>query len=554
MTRKLMPIICIAAVLAMLFTGCEPTITDLPALSSDPSSSEFSSETTVMQPQNIGNMTLGSVIYAAKQSVTVYVVDISELEDGMKAALRCLQGLVSREDAAAIYLVDDDEDEFWRRYCASEYGVFFKDSTADELFLRYNDLIKKIIIYDDGEGYEFNTAFTKASVENGICIDKGAIMSLDADIFKGKPTEDVRGIWQAESDAQNYGFEQLMPYCNQNYIATASSESEFLDYLYAAKAFCVNIDANSSSVIQRAAETAASETFGLYFGAESDENIITLLSKSGYVFVPSDELANSTMLSSLPRLNTQMVQSAETTETQGTDKIYLSVNVSPGEDALENVQGYLKDLQSQEIHLKKLGYMVNPILYELAHPVMSWYYQNKSAAHEIISATDGIGRVDWSAFKSEYLQQLRDTNEYLMHKCGMNVMPLSSSAGACSEFIQGSQIKFYFTAAQDGQNAAGVPVSCGDAVAAGTYYVHTEEGFRNKIDTLEDLRDKSSVYLPVIFDESNTGDEFTLSALLKCIDGINSESGGDILLIKPSDMSSAAETNLKSQRTSESAS
>ncbi len=443
MIRRLMTAIVIVLAVSVALSGCKLG-TDSP-LQSQPSSSVSSGATEkhVRGPQTIGNMTLQQLIYKAKQAVTVYVVDISDLDDGMKTALRCLQGLVAREEDAAIFLEDGDSDYSWRQYCASEYGVFFKSIGYNELFLQYTDLIEKIIIYDDS-GYEFNTAFTMASVSNGICLDGETIRQLDADVLKGKETVDVRNLWASYDDAVNYAFENFADKCTPGYFSTVNTDTCLLDYLYAAKTFCVDLTQDASNIITRVSQTFPIDTFGLYFGSSSHEGLISSLSAEGFILVPADSLSNSTMLSSLPKLNTQMVQEVPNNSFSGQDKAFLSLTLI-NTSSLESTMNYRKIVQSPDFATLNLGVSVNPILLEMAHPIISWYYQNKPGGHEIISTVDGIGRVDWSVFKADYIDDLYEENNRLLTESGIKILPLSGNGETCSDFISGLEADCFFT-------------------------------------------------------------------------------------------------------------
>lgn len=471
MIRRLMTVIVIALAVSTALSGCNPG-SDKP-LPSQPSSSvsSGSAEKHVRGPQSIGNMTLQQLTYKPRQAVTVYVVDISDLDDGMKTALRCLQGLAAREEDAAIFLEDGSSDYSWRQYCASEYGVFFKSIGYNALFLQYADMIEKIIIYDD-DGYEFNTAFTMASVLNGICLDGETIRQLDADVLKGKETVDVRNLWASYDDAVNYAFENFTDKCTPGYFATVNNDTCLLDYLYAAKTFCVDLTPSDSSVISRVSQAFPTDTFGLYFGSSSQEGLVSSLSAEGFILVPADSLSNSTMLSSLPRLNTQMVQEAPGNSWSGQDKTFLSLALI-NSYSLESTMNYRKIVQSSDFAALNLGVSVNPILLEMAHPIISWYYQNKPGCHEIISSVDGIGRVDWSAFKADYIDDLYEENNRLLSESGIKVLPLSGNAETCSGFISGIEADCFFTSSEtkidsSEQDDSGISLNSANDGAAGT--------------------------------------------------------------------------------------
>ena len=442
MIRRLMTAIIIVLAVSVAMAGWQPGNGPLQSQPSASSAASGAGEKHVRGPENIGNMTLQQLTYKAKQAITVYVVDISELSDGMKTALRCLQGLIARENDAAVFLENGESDYSWRQYCASEYGVFFKNIGYNELFLQYADLIEEIVIYDNN-GYEFNTAFTMASIHNGICLDGESIRQIDADVLKGKETVDVRNLWPSFDDAVNYAFENLVDKCTPGYFASVNSNTCLLDYLYATKTFCIDLTSDSTGIISRVSQAFSIDTFGLYFGSSLHEEIISSLSAEGFVFVPSDSLSNSTMLSSLPKLNMQMTQDTPNNQSTGQDKIFLSLNLIDS-SVLESTMNYRKIIQSADLASLDLGISVNPILLELAHPIISWYYQNKPAEHEIISSVDGIGRVDWSVFKSDYIDDLREETGSLLDKIGINILPLSGNAETCSDFISGIKSDCFF--------------------------------------------------------------------------------------------------------------
>lgn len=427
MIRKLMPFLCLILAAALILTGCKPN-TPAPSPSSEQSEPIPSETLPARTPESIGNMTLGTVMYAAKQAVTVYAVDISELDGGLKTALRCLQGLVAREEDAAIYLEENDSDRTLQQYCASEYGVFFRQIDCGELFLKYSNLIDEIVIYDPAEEHSFNAALCEAAVKDGICVDSDTIISLDADVFKGKTTVDLRGRWASADEAAEYTLSELAPLCNKNYLASVNADSDMLDYLYATKALFLDTEvSDTAGLISRAAEAAGLDSFGLYFGTDSS-GLVTPLSSAGYVYLPSSGLPNSTLLSSLPHLTTRLEQETPSPAETDDGKIFVSVSVFPDADLIQDVYGYSSLIQSSRLPSMHMGVAVNPVLYELAHPILCWYYQNRPEGHELISCTDGIGLTDWSAFKAEYTDALCGANKTLLADSGITLLPLSGSA------------------------------------------------------------------------------------------------------------------------------
>ena len=577
MLRRLMAALIIILTVSAA-VGCDIRTNN--PVQSQPSSSSVSGaeEVHFRGPESIGNMTLQSLIYKSQQAVTVYVVDISDLDDGLKSALRCLQGLVSREEDAAVFLEDGDDDYAWRQYCASEYGVFFKSVTFNELFLRYSDLIQKIIIYDD-EGYEFNTAFTMAAVQSGICLDGDAIRQLDSDVLKGKDTEDVRNLWSSYDEAVNYAFENLVSQCTPGYFSSVSTDTCLLDYLYATKTFC--IDLSYGGDIGRVSQALLTDTFGLFFGGEAHGTLVSTLSANGFILVPADKLSNSTMLSSLPRLNTQMVQEVPDNSAHGQSRAFISISLL-NSTSLESTENYRKILQSQELASAQLGISVNPLLLELAHPILSWYYQNKPAGHEIISSVDGIGMVDWSSFNSEYIDDLRSANSTLLSESGITVLPLSGSSDSCADFSDGLDADCFCISENPipmipasgsstiSDSSSDVPSdnntssdtsgslsegsspassgsdsdAAGDALSASdiVFCVSAEDAseLEAPLDWLAEASGRDAVFAHILLDGGSTND-LVLNEIADCINDINGEYDNPLTLLTPSGLLDEAE-------------
>ena len=188
--RVFLPLLlCVCCVLP----GCAPqvNISSQPKATSGKEQQSTSAVLPTRTPELLGSMKMATAFYKCSQAPSVIRVNIKEASDGMKAALRCLQGLVARTENASIYLSETDYDQFWQDYTAADFGTVFKSVNAMDAFSRYQKLIKGLVIYDEKNEYEYPIAQTMASLLGYLPVTQAVQADLEDVLPKDLPVKSV---------------------------------------------------------------------------------------------------------------------------------------------------------------------------------------------------------------------------------------------------------------------------------------------------------------------------------------------------------------------------
>lgn len=353
----------------------------------------------------LGTLKSSKVFHKAKQAGIVYYADISEENDDMKATLRTLQGLVARTSSASIYLIDDDDDSdnFWRRYCSSEYSISFVFTDVDGIISLFKDMIKSIVIYSDEKEktYQFETAQNIAMINDGIIATESVMKRLEDLEVDAKQT-DISNLFASKRAAYEYIITKIAPVASDSYIASTDQSCTFNDYIYAVKALNLNFDSGVSwqkEMHYKLIKSTRYRTLPILFNDnDSSANDIKRFSENGFVEINIKGLSNITFFSSVSS-NSQAYSKVKGSDISGKNpSAYFSIGVdisSPGE--LQHIaHSIINDYRNNT----PITIKIHPALLELAPPIMNWYVQNSSAKYSLIC--DGMG---WSRVNLEKMNQ-----------------------------------------------------------------------------------------------------------------------------------------------------
>jgi|GEM_PF-5657361 len=384
------------------------------------------SETPVVQPPahekrtpaKIGQMKAGEVFYKPEQTRSIDMVDVSGLDENYVASIRCLQGLVARESGASIYLNCGESDMFWINYIGGEYGLTFQKTDASALFAKYKSQINSVVFYNPKNIYEFPLALTYASIENGIAVTDELYEKIKEFLPAEHKTYSLKDKYADAGAAFSWAVQDLLVNCTKNYIGNVNKKTEFIDYLYATKSFCISLEPGSFSEFH-IKELMGKDYYmpGILFSDMYD--YASAASENGFSILNTNGFCNATFFSSFPVDSKNDTQPASVDRGANDDAIYISLIIESG-GALNSAEDYFNYVETSPANLTTpVGIEINPALCELAPPVLSRMKALRTSSMGYISTAGGYAMTDYTAFSDRAFDGWISINEYLGAKSGI---------------------------------------------------------------------------------------------------------------------------------------
>lgn len=378
-------------------------------------------EPTQPQPKELGAMTMGDLFYKPKQASSVMFVDTIALNNEEIAALRCLQGLVARTDDAAIYLLNNYTDRFWYDIIRDDYGIVFVKSTLSDVFEKYHDLIKTLIIYDSEKSkFQYSVAQTYASINDGIAVDKSTYEKVKV-YFKEVEIIDISDKIASPVDAINHIANELYDKCEHHYIGIVDITSEINDYVYATNTIAVTVD-NENEEQMNAFKKLLSKKFNSPAIVFSDNSqFSTIVSSYGFGLLSSNGFSNCTYFSSFPTRTKGFSQPKSTDKLAVKGKTYISICIN-NDDKISTISN-MKNLMGNVVRgSTPINIEINAALYELAPTVLSWYYNNRNSYTCFISSGSGLIDINTDNFSQVEIDKLFSIENHLLESSGISIM------------------------------------------------------------------------------------------------------------------------------------
>lgn len=382
------------------------------------------------QPAALGHMRMNILFYKGEKAACVDFVDLKKADEETRATVIALQGLVARELASAVYITVSPEDDMWADYCAAEYGTVFESTSLETLFRKYRSLVKTLVLYrfdpKRETAYEYNIALMMAAQANGLPVTQGLYEKL-ASWGYDVPVEDIQGRWAGRPEAYRFAIRELLPGCNPNYVAATGFWQYFNDYVYATKTFTFMLSILKPEEKEVLDELLSSERFVrpaivFGYGQEGDDLLLASI-PHGFSYIVNDYFSNSTFFSSFEMPARCYSQPPQQPVEAENGKVYIGLYFSDGDNIQFNQRLSSCIWRNPDRGLNPVGMQLNPVLFEIAPPILAWYYSSLTPNDEIVGGPAGFSYVwehayredcwpQWHAYNNFYLQAagIRETN------------------------------------------------------------------------------------------------------------------------------------------------
>jgi hypothetical protein len=318
----------------------------------------------------------------------------------------CLQGILNRQ-GPRLYLVFDDQDETWRKWCYKRryFKHFTRLASPEEALKKYRASFTGVALADE---LSRNAAICAAWEDK-------VLVTADEDVALrfGLPVKlDLRGRFSSRFEAQQWSFEQYFPKATRQLMCVRFPEAPYMyvDYLVQHKVFPFWLDSGQwgeepLAELRFARNLYASYPAGIpilgwhaygdpargfqeYWGQQ-------LAGGYGKYMLGNDFLTNSSFFSRLEVPAAELKQPAPgPLPMLDKSKVYFCFDVMDAGDAPWYPQKFMRALWDDEnLGATPITWSFTPAFLDLAPAIASWYVANLPPGDELLSAVGGIGYV-----------------------------------------------------------------------------------------------------------------------------------------------------------------
>ena len=367
----------------------------------------------IKKPDNIGNMSFSNAYYKPILGAVMYNVDVSKAKDYEILGLRCLQGLIARNESAQIYLSDDQNDSFWITRLTDEYGIIVKNLTVAECFEKYAKKVRGSVTYSADNADSTLTAVYLASENDAIAWPGANLNELNE--YLQQQVEVVTDASMIE-DAK-MSLDKQLKTAKGMYVATVSANCDFIDYLYAVGA--VMVTANDDSIVTQLVKSENFERPAVLFA--ENENHLKTASANGFGVLDIHGFTNSTLFSAFTNanVNSGVIKGDSALSDETENYVSIEIVVDEKTDFGDNMSYLLKNNRRGSTCIT-LG--ISPAVYELAPPIASWYSAGRRSITSLSADCTGYMSVDLSVFPDEYTETYFARSKKFINAFGANII------------------------------------------------------------------------------------------------------------------------------------
>ena len=384
----------------------QPEESILPTSSEEPTQPE-----PTVRPSTMSRLT---AFYAPKQASCVYTIDVSGLDRDTVDMLRVLQGLLARCETASLYLMRSEADRFWRNYAANEMGVYFQQTSVEQLIERTGALIGGVILYTP-DTYEWETAVDLAFLSDAVIATEEVARRYGLAAY-GRVT-DLRGAYADQQAAYADVLTRLTEPVEYYYLA--GEDRTFADYAYAVHAptFRLTGEVWESSFLASLTERERAVTPAVVFADGEAAPLCDRLSEAGFGLLTVGDFGNATFFSSVSstRRYTTKQPSVSAPAADGTVNVsFLLSSTTLG--ATLNTDYRVWSEQNGSI---PLAYAFPTALCELAPLAVSWYNAASAGSSRLVAR--GWCDISEKIVSYEFYRKWHAVNNEMLASCGLDL-------------------------------------------------------------------------------------------------------------------------------------
>jgi len=339
-------------------------------------------------------------------ATNVYVVDCQKDSENARMTAWALQGLVNQSFAEA-YIIEKEKPRHLEqlKYSGKPFELL-EPLTGNNpglrtLFKKYQDRVRKMIVYDAKKDWTGYLALMAAAQRGGIPVTESVQNDLTSEFNWKGDVADFRSKWTNKIAAYDWALSNLMPGCNKRVIFALGIPLALIDYVVASKGFVFGLDFNAD----RAEVEKIFRTQGYGVGtslmgyANTGDEANAIANRYGIGYVVSDLYANGSFWSSFP--NKTYYQPPGRAIVAQPGKIYASIMWSDGDNICFDqnpIWNFWHDPARTKV---PVATQLSPTLQELNTPLLDWYYSRMTGNDELVAGPTGVQFIFIRDFKED---------------------------------------------------------------------------------------------------------------------------------------------------------
>jgi hypothetical protein len=349
----------------------------------------------------------------------VDVADIIHASPDLRLAAMTLQGIVNCGKEAKLYCLAEEncQDLMWLELIKKQgYIDSYNILSIEEVFRKYSDLYRRVIVYDSNLASTINIATMIAAADG----DAIVISEKDIERFstKDKQTVSLKGKWRSNIEAYEWAYENLFDKMNKKVMACYHPNSiphNLRDYLVANKIFTFWITSREKQDGVKSdfekEKAFAEKLFAQYppntpvlgfWYSEKDSGIneysgVGLAGLYGLITYPCDWNTNLSFHSGI-KIDWKKVgakyRSSRTCQKEVFDKnkIYVCFAITDSGDSPMYWQAAEhKVWQDEKMGQIPISWSLGPGCIELTPVILEWFYDNIPAEDRFFLGYSGAG-------------------------------------------------------------------------------------------------------------------------------------------------------------------
>lgn len=360
----------------------------------------------------------GPLIPSLPQTSSLDIYDLRAASPETVLSVSSLAGLVNRGQAK-IYLVENDDDEFWLEQVAPALPRTRTPVTGDlleHLLIRYREHVGGLIIYDPALLDTRNVASTLAALRSGLVVSPEQARGLQGAPYSAPVLADLRiHGWKTRLQAYAWAYQHLLAECSPDLLAGLNPGvcGGLRSFLVTQRVFTCWLDARRTLpsptlgwLCERSLFKRVLANFhpgAVHLGWFVSEPFgIRLTSSSALLTFASDHCTNLAVWSSLPGNPIQADTRVPVGVSTGQDitdereygrKTYLSFTISEG-DNLQYCQHRLLRLWRDPARGSlPLGWTIAPALKQVMPDMAAFYYRTATENDTFIAGPSGAAYI-----------------------------------------------------------------------------------------------------------------------------------------------------------------
>ena len=351
------------------------------------------------------------------------------------ALLTALQGIVNRKKPRLMVYspVGTDEKTYWNDLVPNTNVM----TSATELFVKYRDEVKGLVVYDPAVPDTLNLASTYAGLHDCLPVTPSQAAIYSANPYNLEVKETYVGKFSSKVAVYDYLAENLMDDCNKRLIAGLNPETfqGVRDMAVATKSAQVNLDpekAEELAVLEKLYDKLLpneSYHIGWWPGA-AEKAGVSFATRKGVSTLGSDFFNNMTVYAGQSReLNPPTVPAKPKLE----NKLYVAMMVSDG-DNLQFTQHHQQSVswwRSRNRGKIPITWTSSPVLLDAAPQILNRYYKEATDNDFFVDGPSGVGYTlteDWVGYDFDLVKHMQLTNKYF-EKTQMNMSATWNNMG-----------------------------------------------------------------------------------------------------------------------------